>query len=101
MKLLSTLGLALALGLGLPAFSNVAFAETKEEKVELTALPDAVKDGFKTAVPGGEIKSAKKLSGTSTRYQIKYSLDGKDHQITLGEDGKPTKGKKEEKKEEK
>jgi hypothetical protein len=96
MKLLSTLSLALALGLGLPAFSNVAFAETKEEKIELTAVPDAVKEGFKTAVPGGEMKSAKKLTGTATRYQIKYTLDGKDHQITLGEDGKPTRAKKEE-----
>ena len=48
-------------------------------------------------VPNGTITSAKKLGGEKTRYQIKYKLEGKEHQITLGEDGIPTRKKKDDK----
>jgi len=95
MRLFKTLMLALILGVSMPMLSFSA--ETKEEKLELADIPAAVKEGFATAAPGGEIKSAKKLTGTSTRYQIQYKgSDGSEHQITLGEDGKPTRKKKEE-----
>jgi hypothetical protein len=40
---------------------------------------------------GGEMTSAKKLGGDKVRYQIMYKLEGKEHQITLGEDGARTK----------
>jgi hypothetical protein len=95
MRLFKTLMLALILGISMPTLSFSA--ETKEEKIELADIPAAVKEGFTTEVPGGEIKSAKKLTGSSTRFQIQYKAsDGTDHQITLGEDGKPTRKKKEE-----
>ena len=35
--------------------------------------------------------SAKKLGGDKPRYLIMYKLEGKEHQITLGEDGVRTK----------
>ena len=95
MRLFKTLMLALILGVSLPTLSFSA--ETKEEKIELADLPAIVKEGVMTASPEAEIKSAKKLTGNSTRYQIQYKAkDGTSHQITLGEDGKPTQKKKEE-----
>lgn len=77
-----------------PCVSAAEEAEKSAEKIELAALPAPVKDGFAKEVPGGEITSAKKLGGEKVRYQLKYKLEGKEHQITLDEAGVPTKKKK-------
>jgi hypothetical protein len=66
----------------------------KGEKIAVTDLPAPVKAGFAKEVPGGEVSSVKKLGGEKPRYQIKYKLDGKEHQITLAEDGTRTRKKK-------
>ncbi len=95
--LLKSLVMALLLAFSLPAISMAEEAEKAAEKIELTALPAPVKDGFAKEVPGGVITSAKKLGGDKVRYQLQYKLDGKEHQITLGEDGARTRKKKEEK----
>jgi hypothetical protein len=94
---LKALTLALLLAFSLPAISMAEEAEKAAEKIEITALPAPVKDGFAKEVPGGVITSAKKLGGDKVRYQLQYKLDGKEHQITLGEDGARTRKKKEEK----
>ncbi len=92
MSIIKNLMLAAILGMGM---STITAAETQEAKIEIADLPAAVSEGFSASVPGAEIKSAKKLTGNSTRYQIKYKGDdGKEHQITIGEDGKPTRAKK-------
>jgi hypothetical protein len=67
----------------------------KGEKIAVTDLPATVKSGFAKEVPGGELTSAKKLGGDKPRYQIKYKFEGKEHQITLAEDGTRTRKKKE------
>jgi hypothetical protein len=93
MTILKTLLLALILAMSVPVALNAI--EPAEVKIELADLPAAVTEGFKTEVPDGVITSARKLTGNSTRYQLKYKAeDGKEHQITLGEDGKPTRKKK-------
>ena len=92
MKLLKSLVFAAVLAFATPTLTYTA--ETTEVKIELAELPAVVKEGFTSEVPNGELKSAKKLTGNSTRYQLKYKLDGKEHQITIGEDGKPTRKKK-------
>ena len=64
-------------------------------KVAVDQLPAAVKDGFNQEVKGGAITSVKKLgSDDQLRYQIHYKVDGKEHQLTLGTDGKPTRKRK-------
>jgi hypothetical protein len=94
MRLLKSFLLALLLAVSLPMVSVAEEAEkAAAEKIEVAALPAPVKDGFAKEVPGGEITSAKKLGGEKIRYQLKYKLDGKDRQITLGEDGVPTRKK--------
>ena len=95
MHLLKSLLLALLLAFSLPLVSMAEEAEKEGEKIELAALPAPVKSGFTKEVPGGEITSAKKLGGEKPRYQLKYKLDGKERQITLGEDGARTQKKKE------
>ncbi len=97
MRLLKSLMLALMLALSMPMVSMAEEAEKAAEKIEVTALPAPVTDGFAKEVPGGVITSAKKLGGEKVRYQLQYKLDGKDHQITLGEDGARTRKKKEDK----
>lgn len=97
MKLIKSLVAAAVLAFAIPVVSMAEEAAKAEEKIEVSALPAPVKDGFAKEVPGGTITSAKKLGGEKTRYQIKYKLDGKEHQITLGEDGAPTRKKKDDK----
>ena len=90
MRFITTTLFAIALGL-----TSTAWAEdAKAEKVTADQLPAAVKEGFATEAKGGEITSIKKLGGDKPRYQIHYKLEGKEHQLTLGEDGKPTKHQK-------
>lgn len=89
MNSLKALFLALILAVSLPVVSVAE--EHAAEKVAVTELPAAVKTGFTKEVPGGEMTSAKKLGGDKVRYQITYKLEGKEHQITLGEDGARTK----------
>jgi hypothetical protein len=103
MNSLKALFLALILAVSLPVVSLAE--EHAAVKVAVTELPAAVKTGFAKEVPGGEMTSAKKLGGDKVRYQIMYKLEGKEHQITLGEDGARTKkakkdGEKEDHKEE-
>lgn len=97
MRLFKTLMLAFMLALSMPMVSMAEEAEKSAEKIEVTALPASVKDGFAKEVPGGVITSAKKLGGDKVRYQLQYKLEGKEHQITLGEDGVRTRKKKEDK----
>ena len=98
MNTLKALFLALILAVSTPVI--VMAEEHAAEKVAVTELPAAVKTGFTKEVPGGEMTSAKKLGGDKVRYQIMYKLEGKEHQITLGEDGARTrKAKKEGEKE--
>ena len=89
MNSLKALFLALILAVSLPVVSVAE--EHAAVKVAVTELPAAVKTGFTKEVPGGEMTSAKKLGGDKVRYQIMYKLEGKEHQITLGEDGARTK----------
>ena len=89
MNTLKALFLALVLAVSLPVISVAE--EHAAVKVAVTELPAAVKTGFTKEVPGAEMTSAKKLSGDKVRYQIMYKLEGKEHQITLGEDGARTK----------
>ncbi len=96
MNLLKTLLIALMLAAVTPAVSFAEDAEKSAEKIEVAALPAPVKDGFAKEVPGGEITSAKKLGGEKVRYQLKYKLEGKEHQITLDEAGVRTQKKKKE-----
>jgi hypothetical protein len=96
MRLLKSLVAAAILAFTLP---TVSMAEEKapakaEEKIEVADLPQAVTDGFAKEVPGGTITSAKKLGGEKVRYQLKYKLEDKEHQITLDEQGAPTSTKK-------
>lgn len=93
MRIITSTLFAIALGLTSTAWAE----EAKAEKVTADQLPAAVKDGFAAEAKGGEITSIQKLGGDKVRYQIHYKLDGKEHQITLGEDGKPTRKHKEEK----
>ncbi len=97
MKMLKSFLLALILAVSMPVVAMAA--EDAAEKIAVTALPAAVTAGFTKEVPGGEITSAKKMGGDKVRYQIKYKLEGKEHQITLGEDGVRTQKKKEGEKE--
>ena len=97
MHLIKSLVAAALLAFAIPTLSMAEESAKAEEKIEITALPAPVKDGFAKEVPGGTITSAKKLGGEKIRYQIKYKLDGKEHQITLGEDGVPTRKKKDDK----
>jgi hypothetical protein len=98
MHLIKSLIAAAVLAFAIPTVSMAEEAAKAEEKIDVAALPAPVKDGFAKEVSGGTITSAKKLGGDKTRYQIKYkSADGKEHQITLGEDGVPTRKKKEDK----
>jgi hypothetical protein len=94
MNSLKALFLALILAVSTPVI--VMAEEHAAEKVAVTELPAAVKAGFTKEVPGGEMTSAKKLGGEKTRYLIMYKLEGKEHQITLGEDGVRTKKTKKE-----
>ena len=97
MRQLNSLFLALALAIAAPLGGFAADEKAdKAEKIAVTELPAAVKEGFTKEVTGGEITSVKKLGGDKVRYQIHYKLEGKEHQITLGEDGKRTMKKKEE-----
>ncbi len=96
MRLLKTVAIALMLAITTPAIYAADEAEKSAEKIEVAALPAPVKDGFAKEVPGGEITSAKKLGGDKVRYQLKYKLDGKEHQITLDEAGVRTQKKKKE-----
>ncbi len=89
MNSLKALFLALILAVSTPVI--VMAEEHAAEKVAVTELPAAVKAGFTKEVPGGEMTSAKKLGGDKPRYLIMYKLEGKEHQITLGEDGVRTK----------
>lgn len=93
MHVVKTLIIALLLAISLPTLI-VAEEADKAEKIEVAALPQAVKDGFAKEVPGGEISSVKKLGGEKVRYQLKYKLEGKERQITLDEAGVPTRKKK-------
>jgi hypothetical protein len=97
MSFLKHLLFAVIIALALPSISMAEEAEKSAEKIEITALPAPVKDGFAKEVPGGVITSAKKLGGEKVRYQLQYKLEGKEHQITLGEDGVRTRKKKEDK----
>jgi hypothetical protein len=94
MNSLKALLLALVLAVSSPVISMAE--EHAAVKVAVTELPEAVKAGFTKEVPGGEMTSAKKLGGDKVRYQIMYKLEGKEHQITLGEDGVRTKKAKKE-----
>ena len=80
MRLLKSMLLALILAVSTPMIAMTA--EDAAEKIAVTELPAPVKAGFTKEVPGGEITSAKKLGGDKVRYQIKYKLEGKEHQIT-------------------
>lgn len=93
MHRINSLFLALALAVAAPLGSFAAEGD-KAEKVAAADLPAAVKEGFAKEAAGGEITSAKKLGGEKVRYQIHYKLEGKEHQITLGEDGQRTQKKK-------
>lgn len=97
MQFLKSLMLALTLAISMPMIAAAEDAEKSAEKIEVAALPAPVTAGFAKEVPGGTITSAKKLGGEKVRYQLKYKLDGKEHQITLGEDGVPTRKKKDDK----
>lgn len=97
MSFLKSLFLALILAISMPMVAMAEEVAKSAEKIEITALPAPVKDGFTKEVPGGVITSAKKLGGEKVRYQLQYKLDGKERQITLGEDGVPTRKKKEDK----
>lgn len=94
MDFFKTIAAAAILAFAIPSVSMAEEAAKAEEKIEVAALPAPVKDGFAKEVPGGEIASVKKLGGEKVRYQIKYKLEGKEHQITLGEDGARTRKKK-------
>ena len=96
MKIVKSLLLALMLALSMPLVAMAEDAEKSAEKIEIAALPAPVKDGFAKEVPGGEITSAKKLGGDKVRYQLKYKLEGTEHQITLDEAGVRTKKAKKE-----
>ena len=96
MSFLKSMLLALMLAISMPMVAMAEEAEKGAEKIEITALPAAVKDGFAKEVPGGTITSAKKLGGEKIRYQLQYKLDGKDHQITLDEAGVRTRKAKKE-----
>ena len=87
MRLFHSLAIAALLAFSFPTFSVAA---DEGEKVEVSAIPAAVKDGFTKEVPGGTITSVKKLGGDKVRYRIMYKLDGKEHQITLDEAGART-----------
>jgi hypothetical protein len=92
--MLQSLAIALLIAFALPTINAAEEAEKNAEKVEISAIPAPVKDGFAKEVPGGEITSAKKLGGEKVRYQLKYKLEGKEHQITLDEAGVRTQKKK-------
>lgn len=96
MRRLNSFLLALALAVAAPLGGFAADGEKadKAEKIAAADLPAAVKEGFAKEAAGGEITSAKKLGGDKVRYQIHYKLEGKEHQITLGEDGQRTQKKK-------
>lgn len=95
MRHLKSLLLALALALAAPLGGFAADEQAeKSEKVAVADLPAAVKAGFAKEAAGGEITSVKKLGGDKVRYQIHYKLEGKEHQITLGDDGVRTQHKK-------
>lgn len=91
MRVLKSMMLAFVLALSMPIVAMAEDAEKSAEKIEITALPAAVTAGFAKEVPGGTITSAKKLGGEKVRYQLKYKLEGKEHQITLDEAGVRTK----------
>jgi hypothetical protein len=94
MRIFKSLAIALLLAFTFPTINAAEEAEKNAEKVEVSALPAPVKEGFAKEVPGGEITSAKKLGGEKVRYQLKYKLEGKEHQITLDEAGARTAHKK-------
>lgn len=78
-----------------PVAASAPVATPVATAVAVDQLPAAVKDGFNQEVKGGAITSVKKLgSDDQLRYQIHYKLDGKEHQLTLGTDGKPTRKRK-------
>ena len=100
MRLCKYLFLACILAFSVPLVAMAA-DEAASEKVAVADLPAAVTAGFTKEVPMGEITSAKKLggdkAGEKVRYQIHYKLEGKEHQITLSEEGARTQKKKDEK----
>lgn len=82
--------LVLAFGL-----SAALWAGDAEVALPVDQLPAAVKEGFGQEVKGGAITSVKKVGADDQlRYRIHYKIDGKEHQLTLGTDGKPTRKKK-------
>jgi hypothetical protein len=91
---LRTLFLASALALAAPLGGFAADEAEKPEKVAVADLPAAVKDTFAKEAAGGEIFTIKKLGGDKPRYQIHYRLEGKEHQMTIAEDGQRTQHKK-------
>lgn len=101
-NLIAALVLAAGLNAGLwsadqavPVTPSTPVATPVAAKVSVDQLPAAVKDGFNQEVKGGAITSVKKLgSDDQLRFQIHYKLDGKEHQLTLGADGKPTRKRK-------
>jgi hypothetical protein len=87
MRLIKNLMLSVILGISM---SIIAYAETKEESIALTELPPVVKESIMNIAPEAKLKSVKKITENSTRYQINYKAkEGTQHQITLDEEGKP------------
>lgn len=67
-----------------------AKSEVKGEPIALDQLPAAVTAGFTQDHRIDELKSAKKVAhGDKTAYRLSYVEDGKKHQMTFTEDGKP------------
>lgn len=95
MRIIHSLLLALFLAISTPMVAMAV--DEAAEKIEIASLPAPVKEGFAKEVPGGQIISAKKLGGDKPRYRLMYKLEGKDRQITLGEDGMRTRKAKEDK----
>ncbi len=62
----------------------------KGESIGIEQLPKAVTVGFSQDHRLDVLKSARKLThGDKTVYRLSYVEDGKKHQITYSEDGKP------------
>ena len=67
-----------------------AKSEANGEAIGIEQLPHAVTAGFSQDHRIDELKSAKKVAhGDKTVYRLSYVEDGKKHQITFTEDGKP------------
>ena len=87
--------LILVAALGLTAFTTVGRAEDKEKeegnevKVKFDDCPAAVKATFTAEAKGGKIETVdKETDDGKTIYEADVTIDGKNHEIKVAEDGK-------------